>query len=163
MSFHDNGSMSFPTELTAIFLRDLERLSQEVVAFPSDAALWQTAPGVSNSAGNLVLHLEGNLREYIGRQIGGVPYTRRRDLEFSATGVTRTEAADRIAAVREIIGPALAQAPMDELFPENVLGLPLTTRQFLLHLLGHLNYHLGQIDYLRRVTTGDGAIKLAGL
>jgi len=155
--------MSFSIELAALFSRDLERVAQEITAFPSDEALWRTAAGVTNSAGNLALHLEGNLREYIGRQLGGLAYTRQRPFEFSATGLTRVEVAQRIDDVRHIIPAALAGAPMDELFPENVLGPPLSTRQFLLHLLGHLNYHLGQIDYLRRVTTGDGAIRLAVL
>jgi len=163
MYFHDNGCMSLSVELAALFERDLQRVAQEVAAFPSDEDLWRTASGVTNSAGNLALHLEGNLREYIGRQIGGIPYTRERPLEFSTTGLTRAEVAGRIDAVREMISPALAGASMDAIFPENVLGPPLTTRQFVLHLLGHLNYHLGQIDYLRRVNSGDGAIKLAGL
>jgi len=155
--------MSLSIELAALFSRDLERVAQEVAAFPSDEALWKTAPGVTNSAGNLALHLEGNLREFIGRQLGGVAYKRDRPFEFAATGLTRDEVAARIDSVKAIIAPALATASLDAVFPENVLGLPLTTRQFLLHLLGHLNYHLGQIDYLRRVNTGDGAIKLAGL
>jgi hypothetical protein len=151
MFFHDNGSMSFSVELTALFERDLNRVVKEVLAFPSDEDLWRTASGVTNSAGNLALHLEGNLREYVGRQIGGIPYTRQRPLEFSTTGLTRAEVAARIDAVRELIGPALAIAPWDEIFPENVLGMPLTTRHFVLHLMGHLNYHLGQINYLRRI------------
>jgi hypothetical protein len=69
-------------ELAALFRRDLNRLIQELRAFPSDEKLWAVLPGISNSAGNLILHLEGNLREYIGRQLGGVAYTRQRDLEF---------------------------------------------------------------------------------
>lgn len=155
--------MVIHSELVSLFTRDLRRVAQEVAAFPTDEALWQTAPGISNSAGNLALHLEGNLREYIGRQLGGIAYTRQRPLEFSTTGLTRAEIAARIDAVRETVIPSLAGADLDALFPENVLGQPLTTRQFALHLLGHLNYHLGQIDYLRRITTGDGAIQLAGL
>lgn len=143
--------MSFSVELTALFERDLKRVSKEVLAFPSDEDLWRTASGVTNSAGNLALHLEGNLREFIGRQIGGIPYTRERPLEFSTTGLTRAEVAARIDAVRELIAPALAGALWDEVFPENVLGMPLTTRHFVMHLIGHLNYHLGQINYLRRI------------
>lgn len=155
--------MAIHSELISLFTRDLRRVAQEIEAFPTDESLWQTAPGVTNSAGNLALHLEGNLREYIGRQLGGIAYTRQRPLEFSTTGLTRAEVAARIDAVRETIIPTLATADLDALFPENVLGQPLTTRQFVLHLLGHLNYHLGQIDYLRRMNTGDGALKLAGL
>jgi hypothetical protein len=155
--------MAIHSELISLFTRDLRRVAQEIEAFPTDESLWQTAPGVTNSAGNLALHLEGNLREYIGRQLGGIAYTRQRPLEFSTTGLTRADVAARIDAVRETVIPALAKADLDALFPENVLGQPLTTRQFVFHLLGHLNYPLGQIDYLRRMNTGDGAIKLAGL
>lgn len=155
--------MAIHSELISLFTRDLRRVAQEIAAFPTDESLWQTAPGVTNSAGNLALHLEGNLREYIGRQLGGIAYTRQRPLEFSTTGLTRVDLAARIDAVRETVIPSLATADLDALFPENVLGQPLTARQFVLHLLGHLNYHLGQIDYLRRMSTGDGAIQLAGL
>ena len=155
--------MAIHSELISLFTRDLRRVAQEIEAFPTDESLWQTAPGVTNSAGNLALHLEGNLREYIGRQLGGIAYTRQRPLEFSTTGLMRADVAARIDAVRETVIPALAKADLDALFPENVLGQPLTTRQFVFHLLGHLNYHLGQIDYLRRMNTGDGAIKLTGL
>jgi uncharacterized damage-inducible protein DinB len=155
--------MAIHSELISLFTRDLRRVAQEIEAFPTDESLWQTAPGVTNSAGNLALHLEGNLREYIGRQLGGIAYTRQRPLEFSTIGLTRAEVAARIDAVRESVIPALATVDLDTIFPENVLGQPLTARQFVLHLLGHLNYHLGQIDYLRRMNTGDGAIKLAGL
>ena len=154
--------MAIHSELISLFTRDLRRVAQEIEAFPNDESLWQTAPGVTNSAGNLALHLEGNLREYIGRQLGGIAYTRQRPLEFSITALTRAEVAARIDAVRETIIPSLASADLDAHFPEDVLGLPLTARQFVLHLLGHLNYHLGQIDYLRRMNTGDGAIPLAG-
>ena len=95
--------MTLSIELTAIFSRDLERVAQEVAAFPSDEALWQTKSGVTNSAGNLALHLEGNIREYIGPQIGGIAYQRERPFEFSATATAtdpRYRAARRKGAVR---------------------------------------------------------------
>jgi uncharacterized damage-inducible protein DinB len=134
-----------------LFERDLNRLIKEITAFPNDEQLWQTPPGVTNSAGNLALHLEGNLREFIGRQIGGVAYTRQRQAEFDTKGLTREDLVARIEATRELVLASLPAAKMDEIFPENVLGEPLTTRHFLLHLYGHLNYHLGQINYLRRL------------
>lgn len=154
------------SELSALYKRDISRLIQQLQVFPDDHSLWRTAPGVTNSAGNLALHLEGNLREYIGRQLGGVDYTRQRPREFSEKGLGIDELVTRIEAVRDTIVPVIASlsgTTMDALYPENVLGTPLSTRQFLIHLQGHLNYHLGQIDYLRRVTTGDGAIALRGL
>ena len=97
-------------ELAALFRRDLTRLAQELRALPEDGALWTKPPGISNPIGNLVLHLEGNLREYIGRQLGGVPYTRQRALEFSQSGLTM---ADLLARVE----------PLVTLIPEIVAGL----------------------------------------
>ncbi|MBM3767862.1 MAG: DinB family protein [Acidobacteria bacterium] len=149
-----------------LYERDLTRLIQEIEAFPSDEALWEIRGGVTNAAGNLVLHLEGNLREFIGRQLGGVPYQREREKEFSTRGLSRAELAARIAGVREIVPGVIERLSADELaqvYPQNVLGVDLTTHQFVVHLYGHLNWHLGQIDYLRRVMTGDGALKLQGL
>lgn len=154
------------TELAALFDRDLTRLIQELSAFPGAASLWQTAPGVTNAAGTLALHLEGNLREYIGRQLGRIEYTRDRPLEFSRRGVEQKDLVARIEAVRIMVPrviEALSEQQLASVYPEQVLSVPITTRQFLIHLSGHLNYHLGQIDYLRRVTTGVGAINLVSL
>jgi len=152
------------TELASLFARDLERLAQELRAFPDTPALWRTAPGVANAAGTLALHLEGNLREFVGRHLGGIAYVRDRPLEFSARDVPQADLVRRIEAVRDSIPPmiaALAPETLDAPYPERYNGATLSSRQFLLHLFGHLSYHLGQIDYLRRVTTGDGAIALA--
>jgi len=153
-------------ELAALFARDIARLIQQLQAFPDTASVWNTAPGVTNAAGTLALHLEGNLREYIGRQLGQLAFKRDRPLEFSARGVERSELIARLEAVKSQIPAviaALSEAQLAAIYPENVLGKPITTRQFLIHLEAHLNYHLGQVDYLRRFATGKGAIGLAGL
>ena len=146
------------TELAALYSRDLARLVQELEAFPDSSALWQTAPGVTNAAGTLALHLEGNLREYVGRQLGHLEYTRDRPLEFSQRGVEKVDLIARIESVRALIPRVIEGLPEEALaatYPEQVLGVPMSTRQFLIHLAGHLNYHLGQINYLRRMTTGN--------
>ena len=158
--------MSASQELADLFARDIARLIQELKAFPDTPSVWQTAPGVSNAAGTLALHLEGNLREYIGRQLGHLEFTRDRPLEFSARGLDRDDVIARIEDVRDSIPQVIARLSPEQLearYPENVLGQPLTTRQFLIHLAGHLNYHLGQVDYLRRFVTGHAAIDLASL
>lgn len=153
--------MSTPSaELAALFRRDLARLVRQLDAL-DDARLWQVLPGVTNSAGNLLLHLNGNLREYIGRQIGGVPYVRDRPREFAAKDVPRAEMTAALTELASLIPGVIERttdARWNDTFPENVLGEPLTNRQFVVHLYGHLNYHLGQIDYLRRVLTGEGAL-----
>ena len=96
-------------ELAPLFARDIARLIQELHAFPDTPSLWQTAPGVSNAAGTLALHLEGNLREYIGRQIGGIEFKRDRPLEFSARDVAQSELIERLEAVRTTIPPIIAR------------------------------------------------------
>jgi uncharacterized damage-inducible protein DinB len=149
--------MSVAEELAALFSRDLKRLREEVEAFPEQGSLWAVLPGVTNSAGNLALHLEGNLREFVGRQLGGIAYTRERPLEFSTKDLPVGDLAARMAALIETIPPVVAGLDADRLetpFPYEVQGELLPTRQFLIHLHGHLTYHLGQINYLRRILTG---------
>jgi len=161
-----NWAMTISKGLAALFSRDLTRLIQELQAFPNDETLWQRAPGVKNSAGNLVLHLEGNLREYIGRHLGGVAYSRVRDQEFAATGVSRNEMVRRMEDVKELVAKVVSELSHGELeatYPENVLGNPVSSHAFLVHLHGHLNFHLGQIDYLRRMLTEGSAVAFAGL
>jgi hypothetical protein len=151
-------------ELAELFARDITRVIQELQAFPTTESVWQTAPGVTNAAGTLALHLEGNLREYIGRQLGRIAYVRQRPLEFSTRGVERDELVARLEAVHAQIPrviAALSDAQLEAIYPEEFHGTPMTTRQFLIHLEAHLNYHHGQMDYLRRFATGDGAIALA--
>jgi DinB superfamily len=158
--------MSIAEGLAALFYRDLTRLIQELQAFPSDESLWQHAPGVKNSAGNLVLHLEGNLREFVGRQLGQVSYSRRRDLEFALSGLSRDDLVGRMEHVRELVAKVVAQLSDSDLsatHPERVLEIDCSSHDFLVHLLGHLNFHLGQIDYLRRILTEGSAVAFAGL
>jgi hypothetical protein len=158
--------MSIAREIAELFRRDLTRLVQELEAFPDQETLWRTLPGVNNSAGNLTLHLEGNLREYIGRQLGGVSYHRQRDLEFSRRELPKADLLQRIRPLKELIPEivsGLSLTLLESTYPEEVFGAPLSTQQFLISLHGHLNYHLGQVDYLRRILTGGPAIKFAGL
>ena len=158
--------MPIASELADLFQRDLTRLLQQLRAFTDHDVLWVCPPGIANSAGNLIMHLEGNLREYVGRLLGGVPYQRARPQEFSLKGVSIASLEARIDEVRQLIPGIIRQLPDDRLqaeFPENPLGAPLSTEQFLIHLYGHFGYHLDQIDYLRRLLTGGTAIEYARL
>ena len=152
--------MSTATELASLFTRDLNRLRKQIASFSNDEALWQTLPGVINPAGNLALHLEGNLREYVGRQLGQQPYNRTRDLEFSLKGLSRDEVGSRLEELSQTIPSIIERLSLDQMemeYPQVVLDVAMTTQQFLFHLYGHLNWHLGQIDYLRRMLEPDGS------
>jgi uncharacterized damage-inducible protein DinB len=146
--------MTYAKDLASYFRRDLSRLIEQIRAIPSDDVLWAIPPGVTNSAGNLVLHIEGNLREYIGRQLGGMSYTRNRPAEFSLKGFSRDELAVRISEVRDRIPSiveSLSEHQLESMYPEIVFDAPMQTGEFLVHLYGHLNWHRGQLDYVRRV------------
>lgn len=153
--------------LAQLLFRDLGKLVQQIEGFPS-GLLWKTAPGVANSAGNLALHVEGNLREYVGRQIGNLEYKRDRDGEFATKDLPQAELVIRLRDLRVKIPTVIDGLSVERLmerFPEQPLGVPMSNLQFVVHLHGHLNYHLGQIDYLRRILTGSdgGAIEYVKL
>lgn len=158
--------MNTAKELADLYHRDLTRLLQEIQAFPNERTLWEITPGITNSAGNLALHLEGNLREFIGRQLGEIPYQRQRDQEFTGKDVPTKELLSRIEDVRQKIPDVIAALSVEQLeaiHPQQVFKTAMSTLQFLLSLHAHLNWHLGQMDYLRRFLTQDSAIELASL
>jgi uncharacterized damage-inducible protein DinB len=145
------------TELAKLFARDLDRLHNEIVAFGQEDHLWQTSSGVKNAAGNLGLHLVGNLSAYIGHTLGHHRYERNREAEFATRHMPRQELLAKITATREVVLDSLRRLTPEDLskaYPEEVLGYPMTTGYFLVHLLAHLSYHLGQVNYLRRILEG---------
>lgn len=158
--------MNFAHELSSLVKRDLSTLERHVQAFPSSELVWTAAPGVANSAGTLVLHLEGNLREYIGRQLGGIAYSRNRDDEFKIRGLDKDELCRRIAHLRDTIPAVIASLSPDRLatrYPEAFLERELSVQASLVHLHGHLGWHMGQIDYLRRILTAGDPVMRAPL
>jgi hypothetical protein len=140
--------------LKAIFTRDLLKLKTEIELYQNEENLWHTDKAISNSGGNLCLHLIGNLNTYIGKEIGNTGYVRNRDLEFSQKGVARTELIIKIDNTVLVVQDALSKMKEDELdkeYPLLVFDKKTSTEYFLIHLAAHLAYHLGQINYHRRL------------
>lgn len=142
--------------LQDLYHRDLTKLKQEIESYKSDDALWRTDKALPNSGGNLALHLCGNLSHFIGATLGGSGYIRNRDLEFSDKGVSRDEVIkkidDTLAAVdntlANVTGEQLAENFPIEVFKDKPV---VSTEWMLVHLATHLNYHLGQVNYHRRM------------
>lgn len=146
--------------LRRILLRDLRGAVAQLDAYPDEAQIWALPPGVNNSAGTLALHLAGNLRHFIGAQLGGSGYVRQRDAEFSLRDVPRSELVEGLNAAGREVGSALlgvTDASLDEIYPMKFGEIELTSGLFLTHLATHLTYHLGQIDMHRRIVTGVSA------
>ena len=156
--------------LSAVVLRDIDAVRAQVEAYPADDLLWRAIPGLPNTGGTLVLHLCGNLQHFIGAVLGESGYVRDRDAEFTRRDVPRSELLQLLATTRRAVDDTLdrvAEARLATDYPEPVGGLRLQSGEFLVHLVSHLGYHLGQIDTHRRLATGvtrsAGAQSIAAL
>jgi hypothetical protein len=149
--------------LTALLVRELTTFEREIEMFPTNELVWTTVPGITNSAGNLTLHVCGNLQHYVGRVLGHTDYVRNREHEFGCRAGTRAALVQEIRTTAHMIErvlPHVSESSLSEDYPEPVAGCTLQTGRFLLHLSVHLAFHLGQAGYLRRIVTGD--IRSAG-
>ncbi|HEX4634313.1 MAG TPA: DinB family protein [Gemmatimonadales bacterium] len=146
------------TWIAAAFARDLKSLKREISAYPDERDMWRVVPGISNTGGNLALHLAGNVRYFIGAVLGSNGYIRDRDAEFSRKDVPRAEVLTEIeaafAAMQKGLGH-VTEADLDKPYAQPIGGQQLTIGDVLLHLVTHLTYHVGQIDYHRRIVTGQ--------
>jgi uncharacterized damage-inducible protein DinB len=157
-------------DVRRMLTRELGAFAREVELFPDDDALWRTLPGVSNSAGNLALHVCGNLKHFIGAVLGGTGYVRDRPAEFATRAGRREDVARQLRETSDVVSSVLPGVPPAALagpYPEAHDGIQPPCDRFLLHLCVHLAFHLGQAGYLRRALTGDartsGAISLKAL
>lgn len=152
--FNLNPITMIIASLRSLYQRDLNRLKTEIEAYQNEENLWKIDQNISNSAGNLCLHLIGNLNHFIGAHLGDTGYVRHRELEFSLKDIPRAELIEKIESMTIMIDSVLSQLPeseMDKEYPLIVFGEPMTTGYFLIHLITHLDYHLGQINYHRRL------------
>ncbi|MDI5889241.1 DUF1572 family protein [Flavobacterium yafengii] len=140
--------------LKTLFNRDLNQLKTEIESYQNENDIWKTQKGIANSAGNLCLHLVGNLNTYIGAEFGMTGYIRNRPLEFSLKDIPRAELLSKIEETIVVVDNALNTISEEELkkeYPLLVFENKTSTEFMLVHLTTHLAYHLGQINYHRRL------------
>jgi hypothetical protein len=149
-----NAEEHFIQSIINLFERDINKLETEINSYRNESLIWTTAGEIKNPAGNLCLHLCGNLQHYIGAVLGNTGYVRNRDLEFSAKGVSQKNLVTEIQKTKEHVLSTLNSIQNEALvkeYPAQVFDYSMTTMHFLIHLESHLNYHLGQINYHRRL------------
>jgi uncharacterized damage-inducible protein DinB len=141
-----------------IFERELNKLIEEIKLYPNEETIWKTTDGIKNSGGNLCLHICGNLQHFIGHVIGNTGYVRNRDKEFSVTNIPSPELVKEVQKTIQAVVSTLQSAPEINLeeeytaLPAHILGKEkLTKGFFLMHLVSHTSYHIGQINYHRRM------------
>jgi hypothetical protein len=140
--------------LQKIFKRDLEKLKQEIASYRNESNLWKVDKSIANSSGNLCLHLVGNLNTYIGAEIGKTGYVRNRDLEFSLKNIPQAQLVKMIEDTIVVVEDGLNKLNENDLereYPLLVFKEKTSTGYFLIHLTVHLGYHLGQVNYHRRL------------
>ncbi len=142
-------------QILDVLIKDLDRLSAELDLYTNEDQLWQVAPGISNSAGNLALHITGNLQHFVGMVLGQTGYERDRPGEFNRKHVPILELQAEVEAAKEAVKAALPLT-LDQMQQPYALvsGFGpegMTNGYALIHLTAHLNYHLGQINYHRRL------------
>lgn len=146
--------MMLTKTLLALFNRDLLRLKNEIEQYKNETNIWVIDNEISNSSGNLCLHLLGNLNTYIGAEIGKTGYIRNRPLEFSSKNIPRTILLAEIEKLIQVVNSSvllLTEADFKKEYPILVFEQACTYEYFLIHLTTHLSYHLGQINYHRRL------------
>jgi uncharacterized damage-inducible protein DinB len=140
--------------LKQVFSRDLDTLKKEIESYNKEPDMWLLPEGINNTGGNLCLHLVGNLQHFIGHILGGTKYIRDRKSEFKDSNVLVSSLLKEIETTKKVIEQTLSTITEEQLnanYPIEVFGKPMTTTFFLIHLSGHLMYHLGQINYHRRL------------
>lgn len=140
--------------LITLYTRDIKKLKEEIKSYKDESTLWKIEKGIHNSGGTLCLHIIGNLKTYIGNGLANDEYTRDRDFEFSGKNVDRLklykELDETIAIVKRGLNNLTEQQLQDD-FPIKIWKEEKGMLFTLLHLHSHLNYHLGQINYHRRM------------
>jgi uncharacterized damage-inducible protein DinB len=140
--------------LSILISRDLDKLKTEIELYRDEKKIWYTQGNIANSAGNLCLHLIGNLNTFIGKELGGTNYVRNRDLEFSLKDISKSELVSKVEETKLTVKNTLDNLSDQDLsaeYPVLVLQEKKSTEYFLVHLATHLSYHLGQINYHRRL------------
>jgi len=144
--------------INVFFERDLDKLIQEINSFKNEQDIWKIKTGITNSAGNLTTHLLGNLNHFIGKTLGNTDYVRNRDEEFSIKNLSREKLVADIRSLQQVIKntlPNLSSEDLKKEFPIQIRNEVYSTENMLTYLLAHLNYHLGQVNYLRRMLEAE--------
>jgi uncharacterized damage-inducible protein DinB len=150
--------MSHTDDIARLLVRELEAFIREITLFPDDETPWRVLPGVTNAAGNLALHVAGNLQHFFGAALGQTSYVRNRELEFATRSGTREQLTRELRAAIHVVQSTLGRmdaSALDRPMPGVPGELHARAGLFLLHLVAHTAFHLGQAGYLRRMLTGD--------
>ena len=137
-----------------LYIENLHALRNEISSYKNEADIWKLSGDIKNPPGNLCLHICGNLNFYFGFALGNTGFQRNRDLEFTKKGVSRDELIHQIDKTKEVVSKVLDNLRIEDYgkaFPVDYMEVRTTIGYEVHRLLAHLAYHLGQINYHRRI------------
>ncbi|MEO8210566.1 MAG: DinB family protein [bacterium] len=137
-----------------LYINFLNQLKEEISLYKNEENLWKLDGKINNTPGNLCLHLCGNLNHFYGAIIGNTGYIRQRDLEFSKKNISREEllkGVDETKSMIEKIFDELSLEDVNKIYPDDKFGENVTYGFVFSRLVSHLAYHIGQINYHRRI------------
>jgi len=134
--------------------RYLDQLKEELLAYENEKMIWAVLEGINNSAGNLATHLIGNLNHYIGQVIGSTGYQRNRPLEFNCIDVPREKLIQDIDDTKVMIEKIVSDLDLEAPYPPEVFKRESSNFFVMCQLTTHLAYHVGQVNYHRRIIQG---------
>ena len=122
---------------------------KKCLAMLSETEVWQKPNPSSNSVANLILHLCGNIQQWIVSSLGNIEDSRERDLEFSTTaGVTKTELLDKILSTVAEANKTMKNLEKGDLLEmKSVQGYDYSGIGIIIHVVEHYSYHAGQIAF----------------
>jgi len=141
-------------------LEQLHGRIQDCLARLTPEQIWARHSENENAVGNLVLHLSGNIRQWIGSGVAGLPDHRQRDAEFDARGGKSTEElADllrlRVVEAASLIRSLPAARLIERITPQ---GYDVTVLEAIAHVVEHFSMHTGQIILLAKLLTGQDLV-----
>lgn len=137
-----------------LYLDFLNALTEEISLYKNEEDIWKLSGNISNTPGNLCLHLCGNLKHFYGAIIGNTGYIREREMEFSMKNVSKADLIKEIEETKnmmEKIFDGLKAEDINKIYPEDKFGENVTYGFIFSRLISHLAYHIGQINYHRRI------------
>lgn len=138
--------------LSAKYLPEIERCLEKL----TDEDVWRRAGDKSNSIGNLILHLEGNVREWIIGGVGNLPFERVRQQEFNERRmISRAELIERLKKIVTETDAVLANLDAALLTERRrIQGRDATVLRAIYHVVEHFSMHAGQIFMLTKMQRG---------
>jgi hypothetical protein len=137
-----------------LFIRYIDQMKEEISAYKDEADIWKLTGSINNSPGTLTLHMCGNLQHFVGAVIGNTEYVRNRDEEFAKKNASRNDLLTELEVTRNIVDAEfdnLDDDRLEEKFPSTHFGEDISYGYALSRLISHFAYHVGQINYHRRM------------